>query len=718
MNETIIKNIASDLGINQSQVKTVLNLLSEDNTVPFIARYRKEATGNLDEQQIQEINKVYEYEVNLLKRKEDVIRLIDEKGMLTDEIHQEILNAKKLIDVEDIYRPYKEKKKTKASEAIKHGLQGLADFILTFSNVDPKEEALKYLNENVESVDKALEGAKYIIAEKISDNPVYRKFLRNLLFDEGIIVSSKKKNAEDPKGVYEIYYEYSEPVSKSKPHRILALNRAESEKIVTVKIDIEQSKMISYLEDQELLSKKSPSTIYVKEAIEDSLKRLIFPSIEREIRAQLTEVAEERAIEIFSLNLENLLLQPPLIGKKVLGVDPAFRTGCKLAVVNEQGTLLQVGVINPHLNERGMQESEKTLREYIKKFDIDLIAIGNGTASRETEELVARVVSNSSKCKYVIVNEAGASVYSASKLAISEFPDLTVEKRSAVSIARRLQDPLSELVKIDPKSIGVGQYQHDVSQKKLNESLSFVVTQAVNSVGVDLNTASVSLLSYVSGISSKVAESIVDKRNSNGRFNSRNDLLNVKNMGDKTFEQAAGFLRIYSGDEILDITSIHPESYDTARLIMKKFEITPDMIGKPDLKLLLKDIDIDSLAKSINSDKYTVEEIINSFIQPIRDPRDSFPQPILKSGVLNISDVHVGMEIEGTVRNVVDFGVFVDIGLHNDGLLHISKISTKFVKHPSDVLSVGDIVKVSILGIDEEKEKVSLTMIKPTDLVK
>lgn len=714
MNENIIKNIANDLNIRVSQVESVLKLLQEDCTIPFIARYRKEATGNLDEEQIREISKVYEYEVNLLQRKEDVIRLIDEKGMLTDELRQEIMNSTKLVEVEDLYRPYKEKKKTKATEAIKKGLQPLADFIMLFGNNDVEEEAKKYITEEVKSVDEAITGAKYIIAEMVSDVAEYRKDLREMLYELGTINTKVKKDAEDPKKVYEIYYEYSEPISKIKPHRVLAVNRAEKEKVITVNLDIEMERMINYLNKKVIIKNNVTEEIYVKDAISDSLKRLIFPSIEREVRSELTEVAENQAITIFSLNLEKLLLQPPLRGKVILGVDPGFRTGCKLAVVNPEGTLREIDVIMPHLfGEEKREEARLKVIRLCNAHKVELIAIGNGTASRETEEFIAETIKKGNlSAKYVIVSEAGASVYSASNLAIKEFPDLTVEKRSAVSIARRLQDPLSELVKIDPKSIGVGQYQHDVTPKKLNEQLTFVVTQAVNQVGVDVNTASVSLLSYVSGLSTKVAESIVETRNKNGRFNSREEISKIKSMGPKTFEQAAGFLRISDGYEVLDMTPIHPESYETARLVMDKFNITKDQIGKAELKKLFNSVDSEKLAKELNSDKYTVSQILESLIQPIRDPRDEFPQPILKSGILQIEDLRIGMELEGTVRNVVDFGAFVDLGLHEDALLHISKISKSYIKHPSDVLSVGDIIKVYVIDIKADKGKVAVSLIK------
>lgn len=720
MNEQIISDIKAQLGIKEKQVKTVLDLLDEGNTIPFIARYRKEATGGLDEEQINEIHKTWQYQVNLLERKEAVIRLIDEKGMLTDALKDEILKADKLVEVEDLYRPFKEKKKTKATEAIKKGLEPLATWLLMFPKGDVEAYASKFLTEEVKSVEEALEGAKYIIAEMVSDNADYRKVLRQSVVDDGEAVTSVKKNAVDERKVYEMYYDYHEPVSQMKPHRILAMNRAEKEKVISVKIDMDKDLLINYLNFQMIKDESSPATPYIKEAIEDALKRLIYPSIEREVRAELTEKAEEQAIEVFALNLNKLLLQPPLKGKVVLGIDPAFRTGCKLSVCNEQGTVLEKGVIYPHEKTKGgtvtqkqIEESQRTLLRLIRKHKVELIAIGNGTASRETEKFVAELFKTTAlDLSYVIVNEAGASVYSASELAREEFPDFSVEERSAASIARRLQDPLSELVKIDPKSIGVGQYQHDVSAKKLNDSLGYVVTQAVNSVGVNVNTASKSLLMYVSGLNKTSANNIVKYRDKVGRFNKRDDLLNVPRMGGKTFEQSVGFLRIPDGDEALDMTAVHPESYEVAKKIMAMFNITGDMFGKPEVKLLVNNMDRVQLQKELNVDKYTLSDILDAFVAPLRDPRDQFAQPLLKSDILKIDDLKEGMELEGTVRNVVDFGAFIDVGLKNDGLLHISKISKSYIKHPKDVLNVGDIVKVFVLNIDKDRGKVGLTMIK------
>ena len=720
MNEQIINEIRKSLGISAKQVTAVLDLLNEGNTIPFIARYRKEATGGLDEEQINEIHKTWEYQNNLLERKEAVIRLIDEKGMLTEELKADILKAEKLVEVEDLYRPFKEKKKTKATEAIAKGLEPLATWLMTFPDEDVKTFAKQFVNDKVKTVKEAIEGAQFIIAEMISDDANYRKSLRAEMVKMGSLVSSVKKGAEDERGVYEMYYDYSEPVKQLKPHRILAVNRAEKEKVVTVKIDLDKDIMTTYLEKKVIKNLSSTAVPYIKEAIADSLKRLIYPSLEREVRSELTEKAEEQAIEVFSDNLQKLLLQPPLKGKVVLGVDPAFRTGCKLSVVNEQGTVLEKGVIYPHEKTKGgaitdqqVQESQRKLLQLIHRYKVQIIAIGNGTASRETESFVADLIKTTAmKVQYVIVNEAGASVYSASELAREEFPDLSVEERSAASIARRLQDPLSELVKIDPKSIGVGQYQHDVTPKKLNDSLNFVVTQAVNSVGVNVNTASKALLMYVSGLNKTSAENIVKYRDKVGRFNRRDAILNVPKLGEKSFEQAVGFLRIPDGDEALDMTSVHPESYGIAKEIMKRYSITGDMFGKPEVQLFVQHIDRPQLMRELGVDEYTLNDILDAFIAPLRDPRDQFAQPLLRSDILKIEDLSVGMELEGVVRNVVDFGAFVDIGLKEDGLLHISKISKNYIKHPKDVLNVGDIVKVYVIKVDLQKGKVGLSMIK------
>lgn len=714
MNVQIIKEITTTLKVNDKQVETVLSLLDEGNTIPFIARYRKEATGGLDEEVINEIHKTWAYQTNLFNRKEDVIRLIDEKGMLTEELRQEILNATKLVEVEDLYRPFKEKKKTKATEAIAKGLEPFSKWMLTFPKTSVEQEAQKYLNDQVLTSEEAIEGAKFIIAETISDNAEYRKALRKELFDHGQIITSKRKNAVDEKEVYKNYYDYQEPINKIKPHRVLAINRAEAEKVLTVKLDTDKDFMLGYLDSKVILNTNSTVLKYIQDAIEDSLNRLIYPSIEREIRSDLKEVAEDQSIEVFSGNLQNLLLQPPLKGQVILGVDPAFRTGAKLAVIDSTGKVLDIEVIYPLLyGEAKENEAKKKIHFLIAKHKVQLIAIGNGTASRETEQFIANFIKETKvNVKYVIVNEAGASVYSASDLARKEFPDLSVEQRSAASIARRIQDPLAELVKIDPKAIGVGQYQHDVTPKKLNESLDFVVTKAVNSVGVNLNTASQPLLTRVSGLGNRQADEIIKRREKIGMFSSREQLKDVPYLGEKTFEQAVGFLRIQNGKEPLDATAIHPESYDKARLIMKKFQITPDMFGKEEVETIFKDINREELGNELKIDLYTLNDIIDAFIAPQRDPRDEFPQPILKSNVLSLEDLTIGLELQGTVRNVVDFGAFIDIGLHEDGLVHISKMVRRYIKHPSEVLQVGQIVTVYVLNIDHERGKVGLTLLK------
>lgn len=715
MNTDIIKQIGKDLNIKERQVEVVLNLLKEGNTVPFIARYRKEATGSLDEEVIRSINEVYEYQVNLLKRKEDVIRLIDEKGMLTDELKEEILKCQKLVEVEDLYRPFKEKKKTKATEAIKNGLEPLANMIMEFKNRDIKKEAKSFLNDKVTSIEEAIEGAKYIIAEAISDNAEYRKYIRENIVKFGIITSKVKKKAQelDQAKTYEMYYDYSEAIKSIKPHRVLAINRGEKEGILSVNIDVDFSYIINYLEKKVIKKSNTSEEIYVKEAILDSYKRLIFPSVEREIRSELKETAEITAIDNFSKNVENLLLTPPMKGKTVLGYDPAFRTGCKLAVLNSTGKPLKIEVIYPTEPHNKIEESKKIVLDLIDKYNIDIIAIGNGTASRESEAFIADCIKDAKrKVEYIIVSEAGASVYSASKLAISEFPDLTVEKRSAISIGRRLQDSLSELVKIDPKSIGVGLYQHDVTPKKLDESLNFVVTKVVNQVGVNVNTASSSLLSYVSGMTKKSIDAILNERDLKGKFTSREEIKKLKGITPKVYEQAIGFIRIPDGVNPLDKTSIHPESYEVTKKLLESIGMNLNDIGTDKLKEKLDSIDIDKVCLDIKTDKYTLKDIIDDLEKPGRDLRDNMPKPILKSDVLTLDDLHIGDKLQGTVRNVVDFGVFIDIGLHNDGLAHISKLTNKYIKHPSEVVSVGDIVDCYVIDINKEKEKVSLSLIE------
>ena len=715
MNEDIIKELSLELNIKEGQIINVLKLLEEDNTIAFIARYRKEFTGNLDEEIIKKIKEQYDYQVNLFKRKEDVIRLIDEKGLLTEELKNEILKAQKLVEVEDLYRPYKEKKKTKATEAIKFGLEPLAKIILSF----PKElyDVEKFLNENVKTKEDAIQGAKYIIAEYISDNANYRKYIRNNMYNHAKIKTKLKKNAQDEKKVYEMYYDYSEDVKYIKPHRVLAINRAEKEDVISVSLDYNKEYILNYLESKIIKNNDSQCAIYVKEAIEDSFKRLIEPSVEREIRSELTEKAGDVAIENFGKNLESLLLQPPIKNKRVLAFDPGYVNGCKLAILDETGKYLYSCVIKPFASsEKYLIDSKKILLNLINEYKIDIVAIGNGTASRESEKLIAELIKeNNLSCKYIIVSEAGASIYSTEQVAIDEFPDLSPNERSAVSIGRRLQDPLSELVKIPPDGIGVGLYQHDVSDSKLKDRLDFVVSKSVNSVGVNINTASTSILKYISGLTKKSIEKIIDYRNKNGKFTSREELKKNKVLTDKTYEQAIGFMRVLDGDNKLDITSIHPESYDKTLELLKELSLTIEDIGTKELIDKLDSIDIESYSKKLDIDIYTLEDIINSLKKPNWDPRDELDKPILKSDVLDIKDLKKGMELQGTVRNVVDFGAFIDIGLHNDGLVHISKITDRYIKHPSEVLSVGDIVTCYVDDISEEKEKVSLTLLKPTE---
>ncbi len=717
MNEMIIKEIAKDLEITEKQVSIVLSLLSEGNTIPFIARYRKEATGALDEEAIKKIGDVYEYQENLLKRKEDVIRLIDEKGLLTDELKQSILNCNKLVEVDDLYRPYKEKKKTKATEAIKAGLEPLAKMMMSFpTSGDITSMCSKFLNDTIQTVDDAVTGAKYIIAEWISDNASYRKWIRSYYFKNGVITSTIKKNAVDEKKIYEMYYDYNEAVKYIKPHRILALNRGENEKILTVGIDVNKDEILSYLEHKLIKNDKSFVCSYVKEAIEDSYKRLIAPSVIREVRSELTEKGEEAAIENFGKNLEALLLTPPMKERVVLAFDPGFVNGCKLAVVDKNGKYLDSTVIKPFLKgqeSKNIPISKEVVSQLIKKYHVDIIAIGNGTASRESEKFCSEMIKEYGlDCKYVIVSEAGASIYSASQQAIDEFPDLAVEKRSAVSIGRRLQDPLAELVKIPPEGIGVGLYQHDVAAKKLSNSLDFVVEKCVNSVGVNINTASSALLSYVSGVTKAAIKKIIDYREKVGKILSREEVKKKKLLSDKAYEQAIGFLRITEGDNVLDSTAIHPESYSIAEQLLKELGMSIRDVGTDALVEKLDQLSVEEYVNKLETDIYTLEDVISSLKKPNLDPRDEYPQPLLKSDILDIKDLSVGMKLQGTVRNVVDFGLFIDIGLHEDGLAHISKLSTSYIKHPSDLFSVGDIVDVWVDDISLEKNKVSLSLIE------
>lgn len=717
MNQEIIKQISNELNVRENQVENTLNLLMEGNTVPFIARYRKEATGALDEEQIRKINEVYEYQVNLLKRKEDVIRLIDEKGLLTEELKQQIMNATKLVEVEDLYRPYKEKKKTKATEAIKNGLEPLAKMMMAFPNKGSLEEmALKFINENVKDTSSAIEGAKYIIAEWISDNAYYRKWIRNYMMKNGILETKIKKDANDENKIYDMYYDYKEPVKYIKAHRVLAINRGEKEKILTVNLSVNHDEIIQFLETKIVKNKESFVYGSILEAIKDSYKRLIFPSIEREIRANLTEKAEDVAIESFSKNLESLLLTPPMKEKVVLAFDPGFVNGCKIAVIDQTGKYLDSTVIKPFLknvNSGMLNKCKEEIVQLIQKYHVDVIAIGNGTASRESEKFCSELIKEYSlNTKYVIVSEAGASIYSASDVAIQEFPDLAVEKRSAVSIGRRLQDPLSELVKIPPDGIGVGLYQHDVADKKLKESLDFVTEKAVNSVGVNINTASPSILKYVSGITKKNIDKIISYREKKGRINSREELKKDKILSDKVYEQAIGFLRIPEGSNLLDATSIHPESYKVAESLLNELGFQMNQIGTKELIEKLETLDLKKYVDLLSTDIYTLEDVIASLKKPNRDPRDEMPQPILKSDILELKDLKVGMKLQGTVRNVAPFGAFIDIGLHQDGLVHISKMSKEFVSDPASIVSVGDIVDCYVLEINQEKEKVSLSLVE------
>jgi len=711
--------IAKELAISTKQVKNVIALLDEGNTVPFIARYRKEQTGALDEVQIKAIMDRYHYIQSLEQRKEEVIRLIEEQGKLTEELHKNILKSIKLQEVEDLYRPYKQKRRTKATVAKEKGLEPFAEWLLENAfSASIEKEAQKYISEEkkVLSVEEVIDGGKDIIAERVSDDAESRKWIRNKTFSLGSISSQVKDKEKDEKNIYEMYYDYDEPVNKIVPHRTLALNRGEKEDILKIAIKAPGETIIQYLAKKWIPNETMPSYAIIKEAIEDGYKRLIQPSIEREIRSELTEKAEEQAIHIFSENLRNLLLQPPLKGKMVLGVDPAYRTGCKLAVVDETGKVLEIGVIYPHPPASKIKEAAATFQNLLNKYQIEMVAVGNGTASRETEQFVVDMIKQQSRdIFYLIVNEAGASVYSASEIAREEFPDFQVEERSAVSIARRLQDPLAELVKIDPKSVGVGQYQHDVSQKKLSESLTFVVETTVNKVGVNVNTASSSLLQYVAGLSKAVANNIVKKREEEGKFISRKQLKKIPRLGAKTYEQAIGFLRVLDGEEPLDRTGIHPENYEEVKSLLKKLGLSSNDIGTKALKEALATIDLKSVSEELDIGELTLKDIVDALVRPSRDPRDEVPAPLLRKDVLKLEDLKTGMELQGTVRNVVDFGAFVDIGVKQDGLVHISKLSNKFVKHPLDIVSVGDVVTVWVDGVDYNKGRVALTMLQPSE---
>lgn len=717
----MLQIIATETNVKPHQAEAVIKLLEDGNTVPFIARYRKEATGSLDEVQIKSIEDRYHYIQQLEQRKEEVIRLIDEQGKLTEELQASIQAATVLQRVEDLYRPYKQKRRTKATIAKEKGLEPLAEELMKFSKENVEILALSFLNEEkgVTSAEEAIIGAKDILAERFADDAAIRDQLRKLSWREGRIVTSVKDADKDEKKVFEMYYEYEEPVKHIVPHRTLAINRGEKADILKVTIQVPLDRVIQLMEKEWLpVNSSSPSIPHVKEAIEDGYKRLIQPSIERELRNDLTEKAEAQAIHIFSENLKSLLLQPPMRGKMVLGVDPAYRTGCKLAVVDETGKMLEVTAIYPHPPKPDVEKSKSVVKAILEKYPISIIAIGNGTASRETEQFIADVLKEVEReVAYVIVNEAGASVYSASEVARNEFPDLQVEQRSAVSIARRLQDPLSELVKIEPKAVGVGQYQHDVSQKKLAESLTFIVETAVNQVGVDVNTASASLLQYVSGLSKTVAENIVNVRSESGKFTSRTQLKKIPRLGAKTYEQAIGFLRIPEAKNPLDATGIHPESYKLAEDILAIVGLSKKDVGTKQCEESLGNIDLTTLSSELDVGEVTIKDIVDTLMKPTRDPRDAFPQPLLKTDVLKMEDLKVGMELQGTVRNVVDFGAFVDIGVKQDGLVHISKLQKRRIKHPLEVISLGDIVTVWVDKVEVEKGRISLTMIPPENQI-
>ncbi|MGG4444636.1 Tex family protein [Brevibacillus fortis] len=714
----MIQTIAQDTGVKPHQVERTVGLLDEGNTVPFIARYRKEMTGQLDETQIRAIEERVRYLRNLSVRKEEVVRLIDEQGKLTDELRTAIERATKLQEVEDLYRPYRQKRRTRATMAKEKGLEPLANYFMSLPKTgNPEEEAKPYINpeKGVETTEQALQGAMDIVAELLSDDPEIRQWVRQRSVQKGLLLTEQKAEEADEKNVYQMYYAYSEPLKKVVPHRVLAINRGENEGILKVSIEAPVAEILAWI-IKRTIPRDTVARDLLTLTVEDAYKRLIAPSIEREVRAELTEAAEERAIHIFAENLRNLLLQPPVKGKVVLGVDPAFRTGCKLAVVDETGKLLEVAVVYPTPPANKVAEATVKVKQLIETYGVTVVAIGNGTASRETEQFIATLLKELKReVMYIIVNEAGASVYSASTLAKEEFPDLDVAERSAASIARRLQDPLAELVKIDPKSVGVGQYQHDVSQSRLADSLQFVVESAVNHVGVDVNTASPSLLQYVSGISRQVAGNIVKKRDEIGKFTERSQLKAVPRLGAKTYEQCIGFLRVMEGANPLDKTPIHPESYDATHQLLSMLGINAHEIGSEDCKERIQSLDVKETAAKLGIGEPTLQDIVDSLLRPGRDPRDELPKPLLRSDVLQLSDLSVGLKLQGTVRNVVDFGAFVDIGLKNDGLVHISRLKKGFVKHPLEVVTVGDIVDVWVVEIDEKRQRVGMTMIAPTE---
>lgn len=712
MNQDIIAEISQKLNIRTQQTEAVLKLLDEDNTLPFIARYRKEKTGGLNEDQIREIEKYYQYQVHLLKRKEDVIRLIDEKGLLNDSLQKAVMNATLLSEVEDLYRPYKEKRKTKATAAKAKGLEPLAHWVMQLKKGSLEAEARKYLNEKVLTIQEAIQGAEDIIAEMIADDIKYRRFVKDIVYKRGLVKTVVKKNASDEHQLYEMYYDFSEKVNRIVSHRILAINRAEREKVIQVTIDIDKDFCVQYIMHGMTRNRVISYHDELLKTVEDSFQRLLFPSVEREVRKELTEKANEQALKVFSVNLEKLLLQAPLKNKMVLGIDPAFRTGCKLAVVDQTGKVLHIDKVFITLPKDNYDKDIQTLLKIIEKYRIEIIAIGNGTASRETEAFIARMIQDHHlHVQYALISEAGASVYSASQLAKEEFPDFQVEERSAVSIARRLQDPLAELVKIEPKAISVGQYQHDIPVKELEEQLNYVVEKTVNNVGVDVNTASKSLLKYVAGLNAAMAQQIVLYRNENGIFRNRKELKKVKKIGEKTYTQAIGFLRIPDADNPLDATAIHPDNYDQALCLLEDLGFSLKDMGTDEFREKILTIDKEMVIKKLKIDQYTLDDIIESLMKPNRSIRDEYHTPVLKKDILHIEDLQLGMKLEGTVRNVVDFGAFIDIGLKNDGLVHISKISNKRIKHPLDVLSIGDIVEVKVIDIDLDKKRVGLSMI-------
>ena len=709
----IIRKLAEELQIGPSQAEAAVKLIDEGNTIPFIARYRKEATGSLNDEVLRDLDERLKYLRNLEERKGQVMAAIAEQEKLTPELERQIQEAQTLVAVEDLYRPYKPKRRTRAMIAKEKGLEPLADFIsLQMTETPLEQSAAAYISEEkgVGTAEEAIAGAMDILAERISDNAQYRTYIRNLTINQGLLASQARDEKE--KSVYEMYYQYEEPVKKAAGHRILAINRGEKEKLLTVKIEAPQEQILRYLEKQVILRENIYTGPVLRAAVKDSYERLIGPSIEREIRSELTEKAEEGAIKVFGKNLEQLLMQPPITGRVVLGWDPAFRTGCKLAVVDSTGKVLDTVVIYPTAPQNRVAESKRILKEMIKKYGITLISVGNGTASRESEKIIVELLGEIREpVQYVIVNEAGASVYSASKLATEEFPQFDVGQRSAVSIARRLQDPLAELVKIDPKSIGVGQYQHDMNQKRLGEALGGVVEDCVNRVGVDLNTASPALLEYVSGITKTLAKNIVAYREENGAFANRRQLLKVAKLGPKAFEQCAGFMRISGGDEPLDGTSVHPESYEAAGKLLEKLGYTREELAKGGLAGISRRIrDYGKMAREIGVGEITLRDIAAELEKPARDPRDEMPRPILRSDILEMKDLKPGMVLKGTVRNVIDFGAFVDIGVHQDGLVHVSQMTERYIKHPLEAVSVGDIVEVKVLSVDLEKKRISLTM--------